>query len=123
MKAYRIVSRDDSQSLAEYVTENGQILLPMVELIEGSRMAIDELIDVPCQYRSCAGVVGARSRREQAAGPAGRERTVVGPEAASARLAVGMGHIVLTGDYDWNSGAVVRTNARPLNLYPTRIHA
>ncbi len=46
MKAYRIVSRDDSQSLAEYLTENGQILLPMVELIEGSRMAIDELIDV-----------------------------------------------------------------------------
>ena len=42
MKAYRIVSRDDSQSLAEYLTENGQILLPMVELIEGSRMAIDE---------------------------------------------------------------------------------
>ena len=24
MKAYRIVSRDDSQSLAEYLTENGQ---------------------------------------------------------------------------------------------------
>ena len=46
MTAYRIVSRDDSQSLAEYLTENGQILLPMVELIEGSRMAIDELIDV-----------------------------------------------------------------------------
>ena len=46
MKAYRIVSRDDSQSLAEYLTENGQILLPMVELIEGARMAIDELIDV-----------------------------------------------------------------------------
>ena len=46
MKAYRIVNRDDSQSLAEYLTENGQILLPTVELIEGSRMAIDELIDV-----------------------------------------------------------------------------
>ena len=46
MKAYRIVNRDDSQLLTEYLTENGQILLPMVELIEGSRMAIDELIDV-----------------------------------------------------------------------------
>lgn len=46
MEAYRIVSRSDSRSLAEYLTENGQILLPMVELIEGSRMAIDELIDV-----------------------------------------------------------------------------
>ena len=46
MKAYRIVNREDSQSLAEYLTESGQLLLPMVELIEGSRMAIDELIDV-----------------------------------------------------------------------------
>ncbi len=46
MKAYRIVNREDSRSLAEYLTENGQLLLPMVELIEASRMAIDELIDV-----------------------------------------------------------------------------
>ena len=30
---------------------------------------------------------------------------------------------MLTGDYDWNSGAAVRTNARPLNLYPARIRA
>lgn len=46
MKAYRTVNREDSRSIAEYLTENGQILLPMVELIEGSRMAIDEMIDV-----------------------------------------------------------------------------
>ena len=46
MKAYRTVNRGDSRSLAEYLTENGQLLLPMVELIEASRMAIDELIDV-----------------------------------------------------------------------------
>ena len=31
--------------------------------------------------------------------------------------------IVLTGDYDWNSGAAERTNARPLNLYPAKIRA
>ncbi len=43
MEAYRIVNRGDSRSLAEYLTEDEQILLPMVELIEGSRMAIDEL--------------------------------------------------------------------------------
>ena len=54
MKAYRIVNRDDRQSLAEYLTENGQILLPMVELTEGSRMAIDELIDV----LGCASIKG-----------------------------------------------------------------
>ena len=32
---------------------------------------------------------------------------------------LGWKHIVLTGDYDWNSGAAERANARPLNRYPT----
>ena len=36
---------------------------------------------------------------------------------------LGWDHIVLTGDYDWNSGAAERTNARPLNLYPAKIRA
>ena len=36
---------------------------------------------------------------------------------------LGWGHIALTGDYDWNSGAAERTNARPLNLYPARTRA
>ena len=40
MKAYRIVNREDSRSLTEYLTENGQLLLPMVELIEASRMLV-----------------------------------------------------------------------------------
>ena len=31
---------------------------------------------------------------------------------------LGWDHIILTGDYDWNSGAAERTNVRPLNLYP-----
>ena len=31
--------------------------------------------------------------------------------------ALGWDHIVLTGDYDWNSGVAERTNVRPLNLY------
>ena len=36
---------------------------------------------------------------------------------------LGWNHIVLTGDYDWDSGAAQRTNVRPLNLYPTKIRA
>ena len=46
MKAYRIVDRSNSQLLREILIKNGQILLPMVELIEGSRMVIDNLIEV-----------------------------------------------------------------------------
>ena len=36
---------------------------------------------------------------------------------------LGWDHIVLTGDYDWNSGAAERSNVRPLNLYPAKIRA
>ncbi len=45
-KSYRIVTRKNSQGLADYLAQNGQLSLPMVELIEASRMAIDELIDI-----------------------------------------------------------------------------
>ena len=95
MKAYRIVSRDDSQSLAEYLTENGQILLPMVELIEGARMAIDELIDVlgrasieAVLQLSAQGVAGEKQRGrgegvDSLARQAGWQRAAVGSQAAS----------------------------------------
>ena len=38
--------RKGERKLAEFLVRNGQALLPMMELIEQSRMAIDELIDV-----------------------------------------------------------------------------
>jgi hypothetical protein len=34
------------QKLTEFLVHNGQALLPMLELIQRSRMAVDELIDV-----------------------------------------------------------------------------
>ena len=45
-KPYHIVSKGSSEELGRYLAKNGQVLLPMVELIEQSRMAVDELIDV-----------------------------------------------------------------------------
>lgn len=45
-ESYRIVTSKDSQKLAEYLAQSGQLMLPMVELIEASRMAIDELIEI-----------------------------------------------------------------------------
>ncbi len=38
--------RANEHKLADFLTRNGQLLLPMVELIEQSRMAVDQLIDV-----------------------------------------------------------------------------
>lgn len=38
--------RVNEHKLAEFLTRNGQLLLPMVELIEQSQMAVDNLIDV-----------------------------------------------------------------------------
>jgi transposase-like protein len=44
--SYQIVDRKDSQGFARYLAKNGQLLLPLVELLETSRMVVDELIDV-----------------------------------------------------------------------------
>ena len=47
MKAeYQIADRRDSRALAEFLSGEGQALLPMLELIEQAEMAVDELIDV-----------------------------------------------------------------------------
>ena len=46
MKAYRIVECSNSQWLRNSLIKNDLILLPMVELIEGSWMVIDQLTDV-----------------------------------------------------------------------------
>jgi len=45
-KPYHITSKDDTQGLASFLAKNGQALLPMMELIEQSQVAVDELIDV-----------------------------------------------------------------------------
>jgi putative transposase len=45
-KRYHIVGKESSAELGKYWAKNGQVLLPMVELIEESKMAVDELIDV-----------------------------------------------------------------------------
>jgi len=44
-KKYQIAEKNDSRSLAEFLVKNGQSLLLMVELIEQSQKAVDELID------------------------------------------------------------------------------
>ena len=44
--AYQIADRKDRQALAQFLSGEGQALLPMLELIEQAEMAVDELIDV-----------------------------------------------------------------------------
>ncbi len=38
-KTYHIVGKESSEELGRYLAKNGQVLLPMVELIEQSRLA------------------------------------------------------------------------------------
>ena len=40
------VGKTNERKLTEFLSRNGQFLLPMVDLIEQSRMAVEELIDV-----------------------------------------------------------------------------
>jgi len=45
-RPYHTIRKNDTQTLACFLTQNGQALLPMVELIEQSKLAVDKLIDV-----------------------------------------------------------------------------
>ena len=45
-KSYQVISRQDRRALAHWLTKNGQGLLPLVELVEGAEIALEELIDV-----------------------------------------------------------------------------
>lgn len=45
-KVYQIATKKNSRALADYLAQDGQLLLPMAELITQCRMAVDELIDV-----------------------------------------------------------------------------
>jgi putative transposase len=45
-KPYHIVRKADTQELAKLLAKNGQALLPMMELIEESKLAVDGLIEV-----------------------------------------------------------------------------
>lgn len=43
---YQIIDKNDNKKLAQFLCQEGQLLLPMVELITQAEMAVDELIDV-----------------------------------------------------------------------------
>jgi len=45
-RPYHTIHKNDTRALVHFLTKNGQALLPMVELIEQSQLAVDELIDV-----------------------------------------------------------------------------
>jgi hypothetical protein len=44
-RAYRVLHRNDSQGLAGFLALEASGLLPIVELIQRTEMAVDELID------------------------------------------------------------------------------
>jgi putative transposase len=79
-RTYHTINKTGNQNtrkLAEFLSRNGQILLPMMDLIETSRLAIDELIDVA--GRAAIEAVLNLSA-EQVAGPRtpGKQRDGVG---------------------------------------------
>jgi len=43
---YQIADRKDSRALSQYLVRNGQLLLPMVELISSAQLAVEEFMEV-----------------------------------------------------------------------------
>ena len=75
------------RELAAFLLRNGQALLPMLELIEQSRLAVDERIDV--MGRACIEAVLALSARQVAGPPQqgkARQSDIVWPGAQPGRM-------------------------------------
>jgi len=72
-RTYEVADRTDKRAITEFLKREGQFLLPMVELVERTEMAIDEVIDVV--GRATLGAVLEMSA-EGVAGPkqAGKKR-------------------------------------------------
>jgi len=51
-KNYQVISRQDRRALAQWLTKNGQGLLPLVELVEGAEIALEE-VELPRFSRRC----------------------------------------------------------------------
>ena len=45
-QSYKIAERTDSRNIAEFLSKDGQLLLPFLELVCNTEQAVDELIDV-----------------------------------------------------------------------------
>ena len=45
-QSYQIANKTDSRKIAEFLSKDGQLLLPFLELICNTEQAVDELIDV-----------------------------------------------------------------------------
>jgi hypothetical protein len=45
-QSYQIAEKTDSRKIAEFLSKDGQLLLPFLELICNTEQAVDELIDV-----------------------------------------------------------------------------
>lgn len=63
---YHVVEKNDTQGWANFLMKNGQALLPMVEMIEQSKQAVDELVD---RVGRAAIETVLRLSAEQVAGP------------------------------------------------------
>lgn len=81
-RPYHTIQKKDTQALVQFLTKNGQALLPMVELIEQSQLAVDQLIDV-LGRASIEAVL--RLSAEGIAGPPHPGKRSAGTEARPAR--------------------------------------
>ena len=72
-RTYEVAAQGDKRAIEEFLKREGQFLLPMVELVERTEVAIDEVIDVV--GRATIGAVLEMSA-EGVAGPkqAGKKR-------------------------------------------------
>ncbi len=78
-RAYQVIERNDSRALADYLASEASALLPIVNLIQRTEMAVDELIDAA--GRSAIEAVLTLSA-QQLAGPKHQGKPIAPPPCA-----------------------------------------
>ena len=80
-RTYEVRDRADKRAIREFLKREGQFLLPMLELVEQTEVAIDEVIQVMgrATIEALAPPISLDSRLAKTAGPERKGRD--GPEA------------------------------------------
>ena len=75
---YQILDRKDSRKLAEYLSKDGQLLLPLLDLITNTEAAVDELIDLLAGLPSRLFLFFLPEKWPEKKSPVGRPAQLVG---------------------------------------------
>jgi hypothetical protein len=121
---YHILGKDHTEELYEYLSRDGQLLLPLVELLETAEIAVDELIDIAGQS-TIEGVLKISEQRVAGTKHQGKRRGKEGESLEERKYGFTLGGFIfficrekIQEDYGIQRPWDFRSNLRTINSHP-----